>query len=210
MEKDWFKSIKEFDFVSETISHTVLERLKRIANDCQGDILKMTTIAGSGHPGGSLSSIHIYTLVYCLSNLTKNRIVISHGHTSPGVYSILGRLGIIDRDEVLSFFRYAGSPFEGHVESHIPHIMSSTGNLGQGLSAGCGFALGLERIISKLREKNIKPPDTEKFDIFLAHLGEEARKEINDALNYQPMITEIKDVYGKIDNPKNHLYKLTT
>ncbi|HBH46122.1 MAG: histidine--tRNA ligase [Candidatus Jacksonbacteria bacterium RIFOXYC2_FULL_44_29] len=42
----------------------------------------------------------------------------------------------------------------------------------------CGFALGLERIVSKLREKNIKAPTLVNFDIFLAHLGEVARKKI--------------------------------
>ncbi len=140
MEKDWFRSMKEFEFEEEALSQKALKRLESIAHECRGNILKMTTIAGSGHPGGSLSSIDIYTLVYSLSDLTKDKIVVSHGHTSPGVYSILSRLGIIDREEVLSFFRYAGSPYEGHVESHIPYIVWSTGNLGQGLSAGCGFA----------------------------------------------------------------------
>lgn len=42
----------------------------------------------------------------------------------------------------------------------------------------CGFALGLERIIARLKEKNAKAPEEPKFDIFLAHLGEEARKRL--------------------------------
>ncbi|GAI21878.1 unnamed protein product, partial [marine sediment metagenome] len=33
------------------------------------------------------------------------------------------------------------SPFEGHIERNIPGVEWTTGNLGQGLSAGCGFAL---------------------------------------------------------------------
>lgn len=40
----------------------------------------------------------------------------------------------------------------------------------------CGFALGLERVIARLKEKNVKAPEDKGFDIFLAHLGEEARK----------------------------------
>lgn len=147
--QDWFKDKEEFRFKAESISGSVLSKLKEISKLSRGDILKMTTIAGSGHPGGSLSSIDIYTLVYSLSGFLEDKIVVSHGHTSPGVYSILGRLGILDKEDVLSFFRYAGSPYEGHVEAHLPGIEWSTGNLGQGLSAGCGFAMA-----ERIKEKN--------------------------------------------------------
>ncbi|MGQ9479397.1 MAG: transketolase, partial [Thermoproteota archaeon] len=71
----------------------------------------------------------------------RDRIVISHGHTSPGVYSALGRLGLFDIHEAIATFRLAGSCFEGHVERRVPGVEWSTGNLGQGLSAGCGFAV---------------------------------------------------------------------
>ena len=76
-----------------------------------------------------------------LPGKTRDRIVVSHGHTSPGVYSALARLGHLPVDEVIAFFRKAKSPFEGHVVKGIPFIDWSTGNLGQGLSAGCGFAM---------------------------------------------------------------------
>ena len=39
-----------------------------------------------------------------------------------------------------------------------------------------GFAIGIERIVSRLKEANIRPPASEGADIFLAQLGEEARK----------------------------------
>jgi transketolase len=41
----------------------------------------------------------------------------------------------------VAFFRKAGSPFEGHVVKGLPFIRWSTGNLGQGLSVGVGFAI---------------------------------------------------------------------
>jgi histidyl-tRNA synthetase len=41
-----------------------------------------------------------------------------------------------------------------------------------------GFALGLERIIAQIREKNIAVPQEKGFDIFLAHIGEDARKKV--------------------------------
>ncbi|OGF66577.1 MAG: transketolase [Candidatus Fischerbacteria bacterium RBG_13_37_8] len=132
-----------------------LEKLKELARLCRGDILKMTTIAGSGHPGGSMSSIEIFLALYSFANISpqnyddekRDRIIVSHGHTSPGVYSCLARLGFINLEEVLLGFRKVHSPFEGHIERQIPGVEWTTGNLGQGLSAGCGFALA-----SKIKE----------------------------------------------------------
>ncbi len=126
-----------------------IERLSELSRLCKGDILKMTNIAGSGHPGGSISSLDIYLVVFSYARVfpheplreDRDRIVVSHGHTSPAVYAVLGRLGFFDLDEAIATFRKAGSIFEGHVERLIPGVEWSTGNLGQGLSAGCGFAL---------------------------------------------------------------------
>lgn len=42
----------------------------------------------------------------------------------------------------------------------------------------CGFAIGLERVISKIKEKNIPLKDEEKGDIFLAQLGDQARRKV--------------------------------
>ena len=134
-----------------------IQELKNLARLCRGDIIKMTTIAGSGHPGGSMSSVDIYLTLYSFANITPNssddpdrdRIVISHGHTSPGLYACLARLGFINLAELLMGFRKIHSPFEGHIERHIPGVEWTTGNLGQGLSAGCGFALA-----AKLKNSN--------------------------------------------------------
>ncbi|HQK46149.1 MAG TPA: transketolase [Syntrophorhabdaceae bacterium] len=131
-------------FEKERLNESEIKRLQELSRLAKGDILTMTTLAGSGHPGGSISSLDIYLVLFSfagLKNEPKDRIVISHGHTSPGVYSALARLGYLPVDEVIAFFRKGGSPFEGHVVKGIPFIGWSTGNLGQGLSAGCGFAL---------------------------------------------------------------------
>ena len=136
-------------FWYESLPDSELERLKELSRICTGDILKMTNIAGSGHPGGSISSLDIYLVVFSYARIfpddpyreDRDRIVVSHGHTSPAVYAVLGRLGFFDVDEAIATFRKAGSIFEGHVERAIPGVEWSTGNLGQGLSAGAGFAL---------------------------------------------------------------------
>jgi len=124
-------------------------KLTDLARACRGDILKMTTIAGSGHPGGSMSSIEMYLLVAWFAKLDparprwveRDRLVSSHGHTAPGAFATLGRLGFFDIDQAVATFRLHGSPFEGHVERNVPGIEWCSGNLGQGLSAASGMAL---------------------------------------------------------------------
>ena len=134
-----------------------IKRLENLGRVCRGDIIKMTTVANSGHPGGSMSSIEIFLSVYDFAEKDpknpydpeRDRVVVSHGHTSPGVYATLGRLGFIDIDEAIAGFRHPGSIFEGHITRGIPGVEWTTGNLGQGLSVGVGMALA-----SKIRGKN--------------------------------------------------------
>ncbi len=131
------------------LSESVEKELKELSKLCKSDILTMTTLAASGHPGGSMSSLDIYLTLYKFANINKDnitaldrdRIIISHGHTSPAVYSVLGRNGFFDIEDAVSTFRLAGSIFEGHIERSVPGVEWTTGNLGQGLSAACGMSL---------------------------------------------------------------------
>ena len=137
-------------FFNHEITEQEISELKELSRLCRGDLLKMTTLAGCGHPGGSMSSIDIYLTLLKFANLTpenfddlnRDRIIISHGHISPCAYSALGRMGFFPIDDAIAYFRKAESVFEGHVERDIPGIEWTTGNLGQGLSAACGFAVG--------------------------------------------------------------------
>ena len=136
-------------FNEEMISKNEIEELKKVANECRGDILLMTTNAKSGHPGGSMSSIDILTLLYKYANISKDnycdddrdRIIVSNGHISPAVYSILGRNNFFDVDDAITYFRKAGYPFEGHIDRKVPGVEWITGNLGQGISSAAGIAL---------------------------------------------------------------------
>ena len=149
--------MKKGRFPYEKLPEELLEELKELARKCRGDILRMTTLASSGHPGGAMSSLEILILLYKFANIDpsnpydedRDRIVVSHGHISAGVYSVLGRLGFFDIDEAIAGFRHYKSPFEGHITRGIPGVEWTTGNLGQGLSAGVGFALS-----AKLRGKD--------------------------------------------------------
>jgi transketolase len=123
---------------------------------CVRRIIVSTTLAGSGHPGGSMSSLHLLLMLYSTIShdpcdpcwQERDRLIVSMGHISPGVYSVLSEFGYLDGDNFPLEYRRAGSAFAGHVESCVPGIEWNTGNLGQGLSAGTGMALAL-----KLQEK---------------------------------------------------------
>ncbi len=127
-----------------------MRELHRRAREARATVLTATSVAASGHPGGSMSSMEIYTLLAGTCRLRpgeprwegRDRIVISHGHTSPGAYAALAHAGFFPPQQVEAHFREVGSVFEGHVERSVPGIEWSTGNLGQGLSAGVGLAIG--------------------------------------------------------------------
>ncbi len=126
-----------------------INTLQKQANIARGSILKMTTIAKSGHPGGSMSTLDFLFTLYNMANVDpknpkmkdRDRIILSHGHVSPAAYSTLGLSGFFNLKEAISQFRLAGSIYEGHVEPDVPGIEWASGNLGQGLSVGVGFAL---------------------------------------------------------------------
>ena len=162
-------------FENEKLPTEELNRLKELSRIAKGDILTMTRLAGTGHPGGSISSLDAYLVLFSYAKLNeepRDRVVISHGHTSPGVYAALARLGHMPADEVTAFFRKGGSPFEGHVVRGIPFIDWSTGNLGQGLSAGCGFALAAK----------IKKEDTHVY-VFMGD-GEQQKGQLSEARRF--------------------------
>ncbi len=119
------------------------------ARQARGAILSMTTLAASGHPGGSMSSIDLLLAIYATIKHDphnpalpdRDRVVVSNGHISPAVYSALALNGYFNLEAAVSQFRLFGSMFEGHIEREVPGVEWSTGNLGQGLSAGAGMAL---------------------------------------------------------------------
>ncbi len=164
-------------FEKEKLEEGKIAKLKEMGRLARGDILKMTTLAKSGHPGGSMSSIDIYLVLYFCTNIEpanpcypeRDRIVVSHGHTSPGVYAALAQRGFFDRDKVIAGFRKAGTIFEGHAERGVPGVEWDSGNLGQGLSAGCGFALA-----ARLHHKN--------YQVFVVMGdGEQSKGQISEA-----------------------------
>lgn len=133
------------------LSNQEIESLKASAKNVRRNIVKMIHNAKSGHPGGSLSGADILTVLYekCLNipldmNETRDRFILSKGHASPLLYSILAQHGMFDEAELMTF-RKMGSKLQGHPSrGYVKGVEASTGSLGQGLSLGCGIALGLK------------------------------------------------------------------
>lgn len=133
------------------LSNQEIEKLKESAKNVRRNIVKMIHNARSGHPGGSLSGADILTVLYekCLNipldmNETRDRFILSKGHASPLLYSILAQHGMFDEKELMTF-RKMGSKLQGHPSrGYVKGVEASTGSLGQGLSLGCGIALGLK------------------------------------------------------------------
>ena len=110
----------------------------------------------SGHPGGSLSGADILAVLFnkCLNIPTswtrseeydkRDRFILSKGHASPLLYSVLAQKGFIQEEELMTFRKFH-SRLQGHpAKEYLPGIETSTGSLGQGLSIGCGIAIGLK------------------------------------------------------------------
>jgi len=131
------------------MSNKKIEELKGKAKTARIDILEMVGEAGSGHPGGSLSAIDILTVLFFheMSYDPKNpekpnrdRFLLSKGHASPALYSILAEVGFFPKEE-LKYFRKLGHLLQGHPSPEIPGVEIATGSLGQGFSAALGIAL---------------------------------------------------------------------
>ncbi len=133
-----------------------LKELKKISQETRINILKMVHSAKSGHPGGALSSADILNVLYykCLNIPSdwdkskdfenRDRFILSKGHSSPLLYSVLAQNGFFPKEELITFRKF-GSNLQGHPSKGcLPGIETSTGSLGQGISIACGIALGLK------------------------------------------------------------------
>lgn len=118
------------------------------------DGIRASTAAGSGHPTSSMSPAHLLAVLYAEhlrydvadpENPANDRFVLSKGHASPLMFSVLKAVGALTDEQLLSF-RKLGSPLEGHPVPlpDMPWIDVATGSLGQGLPIGLGMALAMK------------------------------------------------------------------
>lgn len=129
---------------------TSVPELRAIAKRVRSKIVQMVFDAQSGHPGGSLSATDLGVSLFwnhlrCNPEdalwADRDRFILSKGHATPFLYSILSERGFFS-DELLSGFRTLGSPLQGHPSMQaVPGVEMSSGSLGQGMSFAIGHAL---------------------------------------------------------------------
>ena len=127
-----------------------LLELKRLANNVRLGIIEGVYNAASGHPGGSLSIADVITYLYFEEmNVdpanpklpSRDRFVLSKGHTAPALYAVLAERGYFEKEE-LKTLRKATARLQGHPDMKgTPGVDMTTGSLGLGISAACGMAL---------------------------------------------------------------------
>lgn len=128
----------------------LIKKLESKANLIRQHVVRMTHLAGSGHPGGSLSAVEVIVALYFhVLNIDpkkpdwpdRDRFILSKGHGCPAWYAALAERGYIPVKE-LDTLRQLGSRLQGHPDMKAcPGVEASTGSEGQGLSMGVGMAL---------------------------------------------------------------------
>ncbi|MEK7914425.1 transketolase [Burkholderia contaminans] len=132
--------------------------LRALANCIRFLAMDAVQKANSGHPGAPMGLADVATVLFkefmqfdasTPHWIDRDRLVLSNGHASMLLYSLLYLTGYSDMtlDEIKRF-RQVGSKTPGHPEySHAEGIELTTGPLGQGLAESVGMALA-ERIMN--------------------------------------------------------------
>ncbi len=134
---------------------------EQILAQLKGLVMDATRKANSGHPGGAMSSADFAVILFrdylrfspaYPQWPDRDRFVLSAGHESMLLYSLLNFMDLLPIEEIQNF-RQWGSLTPGHPESHLtPGVEATTGPLGQGISMAVGMAAAEKQLKSQLSE----------------------------------------------------------
>ena len=137
-----------------------LRFLETKANELRKLCVDTVSWAGSGHIGGSLSAMDIFTLLYYKylridpqnpAWPDRDRFVLSKGHAGVGLAPVLADKGFFPR-ELLKEFNHTGSNMGMHLDSlKVPGLDASTGSLGHGISIALGMGLAARLLHQSLK-----------------------------------------------------------
>ena len=132
-----------------------------LLNQMRGLIMDTVRRANSGHTGGALSSLDFAMLLYRdvlrydpddPTWLNRDRFVLSAGHESALLYTLLYMIGYLELDD-LKNFRQLDSRTPGHPEVGLtPGVECTSGPLGQGIAMAVGMAVAEEMLRARLGE----------------------------------------------------------
>ena len=128
-----------------------LQKSKLAADTIRGLCMDAVQQANSGHPGmpmGCADFAYVLFQKYLKHNpadskwIGRDRFILSAGHGSSLIYSLLHLYGYkVSLDDIKNF-RQFGSPTAGHPEyGHIDGVDITTGPLGSGFASGVGMAM---------------------------------------------------------------------
>ncbi len=174
--------------------------------------------AKSGHPGGSLSIADTLTYLYFAKmnvypekpdEPTRDRFVLSKGHTAPALYSTLAHRGFFSVEELKSL-RHIGALLQGHPCINIPGVDMSSGSLGQGISVACGMALSAKisndtyKVYTILGDGEIQEGQVWEAAMFAAHYKLDNLVAVvdNNGLQIDGNIKDVMSPYPIVDKFK--------
>ncbi|MCP2671373.1 transketolase [Maricaulaceae bacterium EIL42A08] len=141
------------------------ETIKPLANAIRALSMDAVQAANSGHPGMPMGMADAATVLWTRHMKfdpadpewpDRDRFVLSAGHGSMLIYSILHLIGVegVEMDDLRNF-RQLGAKTAGHPEyGHCPGVETTTGPLGQGISTAVGMALA-ERMLNAQYGKDL-------------------------------------------------------
>lgn len=142
---------------------TDLELKKLAANTIRILAAEGVQKANSGHPGMPMGMADVATILWTefLKHnpddpqwINRDRFVLSAGHGSMLIYSLLHLSGYDCTMDDLKSFRQWGSRTAGHPEyGHLPGVETTTGPLGQGFGNGVGMAIASKMLSARFGER---------------------------------------------------------
>ena len=137
--------------------------IKTIANTIRGLTIDGVSAANSGHPGMPLGMADVSAVLWSefmnhnpsdTQWWNRDRFVLSAGHGSMLIYSLLHLYGYDLSVEDLKAFRKWGSKTPGHPENFVTQgIETTTGPLGQGVANAVGMALAEVSLAGRYNKK---------------------------------------------------------
>ena len=135
---------------------------KDLANAIRALSMDAVQKANSGHPGAPMGMAEIAEelwnnhLVHNPKNpswANRDRFVLSNGHGSMLIYSLLHLTGYALPMDEIKTFRQLHSKCAGHPEyGYAPGVETTTGPLGQGIANGVGFAMAEKLLASQFNK----------------------------------------------------------